>query len=160
MSNGPHKYFITKWLTCPTCEYKFSSEILSCPFCAREEREEMKIIDSGERTEFHGGAVRDIQKGKGRMDLLPPWAIEELSKVFEAGAEKYEARNWERGIPVSRFIDSGLRHALKFLRGDVDEPHLAQACWNFMCCLDTIKRIDMGILPEDLNDLPFLSRGN
>ena len=29
------------------------------------------IIDSGKRQEFQTGAVRDIQKGKGRCDLLP-----------------------------------------------------------------------------------------
>lgn len=29
------------------------------------------IKDSGSRTEFESGAVRDIQKGKGRCDLLP-----------------------------------------------------------------------------------------
>ena len=31
----------------------------------------MEIKDSGERREFDTGAVRDIQEGKGRMDLLP-----------------------------------------------------------------------------------------
>ena len=30
-----------------------------------------KILDSGKRREFESGAVRDIQKGKGRCDLLP-----------------------------------------------------------------------------------------
>lgn len=29
------------------------------------------IKDSGERREFSTGAVRDIQEGKGRCDLLP-----------------------------------------------------------------------------------------
>jgi len=29
------------------------------------------LPDSGERTEFESGAVRDIQAGKGRCDLLP-----------------------------------------------------------------------------------------
>ena len=29
------------------------------------------IKDSGERREFETGAVRDIQKGKGRCDLMP-----------------------------------------------------------------------------------------
>lgn len=33
------------------------------------------IKDSGERRAFDTGAVRDIQTGKGRMDLLP-WAIQ------------------------------------------------------------------------------------
>ena len=117
----------------------------------------MSIIkDSGERSEFATGAVRDCHAGKGRMDLLPVSAIIEVSKIFEEGAAKYDARNWERGIPVSRFIDSGLRHAMKYLRGDRDEPHLAQACWNFLCGLDTLERIKRGLLPSELDDLPGL----
>lgn len=31
----------------------------------------VEIKDSGERREFETGAVRDIQDGKGRCDLLP-----------------------------------------------------------------------------------------
>ena len=61
----------------------------------------------------------------------------------------------ERGIPLHRFVDSGLRHAMKHLRGDKDEPHLAMACWNFLCCLDTQMRIEEGLLPAELNDLPY-----
>ena len=38
------------------------------------------IKDSGNRTEFESGFVRDIQEGKGRMDLLPWYAILDLSK--------------------------------------------------------------------------------
>ena len=112
------------------------------------------VKDSGTRRSFATGAVRDGQMGKGRMDLLPVRALIEVARVFEAGAEKYEARNWEKGIKLSSFMDSGLRHAMKWLRGDRDEPHLAQACWNFLCLLDTHKRIEEGLLPMELNDLP------
>ena len=37
--------------------------------------ENMSIKDSGQRTEFSTGAVRDMHEGKGRMDLLPLTAI-------------------------------------------------------------------------------------
>lgn len=112
------------------------------------------IKDSGTRSEFATGAVRDGQEGKGRMDLLPVRALIEVAKVFEAGAKKYAVRNWEAGIPLSRYMDSGLRHAMKWLRGDRDEPHLAMAIWNFMCLQDTQLRIAEGLLPMELNDLP------
>jgi hypothetical protein len=114
-----------------------------------------KFKDSGTRSQFTTGAVRDAQEGKGRMDLVPVRAIFEVAKVMEEGARKYAARNWEKGIPLHRFMDSGLRHAMKHLRGDKDEPHLAMACWNFLCCLDTQMRIEEGLLPADLNDLPY-----
>mgnify|MGYP003329792284 CR=1 FL=1 len=50
------------------------------------------IKDSGDRTKFETGAVRDMHAGKGRMDLLPVTAIIELSKHCEAGALKYGER--------------------------------------------------------------------
>lgn len=40
----------------------------------------MQIKDSGERTEFYTGAVRDMSKGKGRCDLLPLSVIAKLTK--------------------------------------------------------------------------------
>lgn len=43
------------------------------------------IKDSGERTEFGTGAVRDMHSGKGRMDLLPWEALVEVSKHCEEG---------------------------------------------------------------------------
>jgi hypothetical protein len=115
----------------------------------------MTIKDSGKRSEFSTGAHRDCAEGKGRMDLLPFWAMMELSKVYEEGARKYRANNWRRGIPLSRFVDSGLRHLSKWMAGWRDEPHLAQAAWNFMCLLETQTMIEQGLLPESLNDLPY-----
>ncbi len=112
------------------------------------------IKDSGKRRKFITGAVRDSQENKGRMDLLPVRAIIELAKHFEAGSKKYGSRNWEKGMGLSIYLDSGIRHALRYLRGDSDEPHLEAACWNIMCLLDTQERIKEGLLPEELNDLP------
>ena len=114
------------------------------------------VKDSGERREFGTGAVRDKSSGKGRFDLLPPFAMKRLARHFENGAVKYAARNWEQGIPVSAFIDSGLRHVFAYLGGMRDEDHLAAAAWNVMCAIDTIERIARGILPVGLNDLPLL----
>ncbi len=114
----------------------------------------MDFKDSGSRSDFGNGAVRDCQDGKGRMDLMPVRALFAVSKIMETGARKYAARNWEMGIPLSRYADSGQRHLLKWLRGDRDEPHLAMACWNLLCLLDTQERIQEGLLPSCLNDLP------
>ena len=113
------------------------------------------IKDSGNRRVFETGGQRDIQEGKGRMDLLPMRALIELSKHFEEGAKKYEDRNWEKGIPIHSFLDSGLRHIAQFMSGKNDEPHLKAACWNLICCLDTIIRIEEGLLPQDLFDIPI-----
>ena len=168
---------------------------------------EPKIKDSGERREFETGAVRDIQEGKGRCDLLPlditsrllgnpelndeiihnidefkrtgntvylyrvltdmtkHWddgktkvstnqiitqrrcsMLLEVAKHFEEGAKKYEENNWQKGIPVHCYIDSAVRHYLKFLRGDDDEPHDRAFVWNIMCCIWTC------VYKPELND--------
>lgn len=140
----------------------------------------MEIKDSGARREFETGAVRDIQEGKGRCDLMPldvatvilggnkvveaiarfmkepvtrhlynalfhfcndhydgegTTMLLEVAKHFEAGALKYGENNWQKGLPPSCYIDSALRHYLKFKRGDHDEPHNRAFVWNIMCCI-------------------------
>lgn len=169
--------------------------------------ERRPILDSGSRTEFVSGAVRDIKEGKGRMDLIPLdilsyldtynkrsselagniWNINEnmptycitliaiekyketlditylhvafsafldiwrehdiertsltlwieLSKHYEAGAKKYEERNWQKGIPVHSFIDSASRHFLKYIYGETDENHDIAFVWNIVGALWT-----------------------
>ena len=88
------------------------------------------IKDSGERTEFGTGAVRDMHSGKGRMDLLPWEALIEVSKHCEEGALKYGERNCEKGIPIHSLIDSAFRHLVKYMMGMDDEPNLRAASWN------------------------------
>lgn len=114
----------------------------------------LDIKDSGKREVFETGANRDLAEGKGRFDLLPWHALEDLAKLFEAGCLKYGDRNWEKGIPAHRFADSAARHLAKFIRGDKDEDHLIAAAWNLLCLRDTEKRVKDGRLPWDLLDLP------
>jgi hypothetical protein len=112
-----------------------------------------KLQDSGSRQEFSTGARRDIQENKGRYDLLPPAAIFAVSRVFEEGAKKYGDHNWKKGIPLSRYLDSALRHTFKHMEGHRDEPHVAQAAWNLLAYINTAAMIERGLLPESLNDL-------
>ena len=174
-----------------------------------ENVEAKRILDSGQRREFETGAVRDIQEGKGRCDLLPLSQIGiylsfyknedgkqiyegsadvlnnlneflkkhdkmfiysaiaafmynknsadgdtpikmvlELSKHYEEGAKKYEERNWERGIPAHCFLDSGVRHYLKYLDKWEDEPHDRAFLWNMFGLIWTLEN------HPELDDLP------
>lgn len=88
------------------------------------------IKDSGDRTAFDTGAVRDMHQGKGRYDLLPWEAIHELAIHCEEGALKYGERNCEKGIPIHSLIDSAFRHLSRYMQGHRDEPHLRAAMWN------------------------------
>lgn len=160
-------------------------------------RQESQIKDSGNRREFESGAVRDIQEGKGRCDLLPIdiiaslmedtgsasvihhigqfmetgdeshlyraiCAFQELSGYeyigelllevsihYEQGADKYGERNWEKGIPLHCYIDSGLRHFLKYRSNQVDERHDRAFVWNMLCAIWTMKH------KPELIDIPF-----
>lgn len=110
--------------------------------------------DSGKREKHHTGAVRDTRKGKGRYDLITVIGLKRLAGVYERGAEKYADRNWEKGMPISRFIDSGLRHIFNHIEGLRDEDHLAQAAWNILAAIHIEEMIERGLLPKELNDLP------
>lgn len=160
------------------------------------------IKDSGNRTKYKSGAVRDVQKGRGRCDLLPLDIVEEYidtynkSKKFESvlfeidkfiytgeynhlinavcsfindnnfdkniftsileysihleeGCKKYDDRNWQKGMPCTNYIDSGLRHYIKFLRGDTDERHDRAFMWNMLCGAWTVKH------KPELNSYPI-----
>lgn len=108
----------------------------------------MPILDSGERTSFNTGAVRDMHIGKGRFDLLPWYAIHEVAKHCEDGAIKYGERNVDKGIPQHSLIDSAIRHLVKYIHNEEDEPHLRAAAWNVLWALE------QETTHKELNDLP------
>ena len=160
----------------------------------------MEIKDSGTRREFNTGAVRDIQEGKGRCDLMPLDVVAslyqenkdihdvftrferykntgdpiyllliienyirsinstisgellEVSKHFEEGAKKYGENNWQKGIPTNCYIDSAVRHYLKYLRGDKDEPHDRAFVWNILCCMWTcMNKPELNVYNEQIH---------
>lgn len=112
------------------------------------------VKDSGKREEFNTGSRRDTREGKGRYDLLPPAALRRLARHYEAGAVKYGDRNWEKGQPLSRYLDSAMRHLVAYLEGQRDEDHIIACAWNCFAIAATEDRIARGLLPKELNDLP------
>lgn len=96
------------------------------------EYEKPVIKDSGERTEFSTGAVRDMSEGKGDMVSIPWEAVLRLSRHYENGAKKYSRWNYRKGINLSSYIDSACRHLAKYQCGCDDEDHLAAAAFNIL----------------------------
>jgi hypothetical protein len=64
--------------------------------------------------------------GKLRMDLLSPYSIEGLVGVLTKGAEKYDERNWEKGIKFGRVFAACMRHLLAWWRGEEHDPEDGQ----------------------------------
>ena len=136
--------------TCVCCDDEIPEGRQVCQNC------EMKfgvIKDSGERTEFGTGAVRDMHEGKGRFDLLPMCVLMRLARHYEAGSLKYGDRNWEKGIPCHSYADSAMRHIVKYMDGWKDEDHLIAAIWN-LCGLAWTeeKRPDLMDIPARLEE--------
>jgi len=69
---------------------------------------EMKF--SGVKDNFSTGATRDQSKGKGRYDLITPIGLKRLAEVCERGAVNHGDRNWEKGVPLGRCLESAIRH--------------------------------------------------
>lgn len=76
-------------------------------------------------------------------------AMMELSKHYEQGALKYAERNWEKGIPTHCYIDSCIRHLMKWYDGWDDEPHDRAVLWNLFGLMWTLNN------KPEMNDLPW-----
>lgn len=59
---------------------------------------------------------------KTRHDLVPAYAQEQYAKVLTAGANKYEDRNWERGMAWGTVLASMKRHVIAFESGEDYDP--------------------------------------
>lgn len=92
------------------------------------------LLVGGLKTLIQEGKKKD--EGKIGVQLLPPAPLEEIAKVLDFGAKKYDAWNWSKGIRYSRVYGAALRHLWAWYRGkDVDSEtglsHLAHAG----CCV-------------------------
>jgi hypothetical protein len=93
------------------------------------------MTDSGARMTYDTGAMREPSTNKGAYELVSPFALERIAIWYELGARKYADRNWEKGIPFNRLIQSAIRHLIRWMKGDREEDHLAAVCWNVMAMM-------------------------
>ena len=77
-----------------------------------------------------------------------------MAGVYERGAVNHGDRNWEKGLPMSRCMESAIRHIYQYLEGMRDEDHLGQAAWNLFAAMHIEEMIQKGLLPKELDDLP------
>lgn len=83
----------------------------------------------------------DIIDDKLRWDLLPMEEIEDIVRVYHAGAKKYGPNRWQ-DLPngFERYRAAMFRHLMEYMKGNKTDSdtgclHLAQVCWNAIAML-------------------------
>ncbi len=118
------------------------------------------VKDSGARSSFSTGSVRDTQANKGRPDLIPTSMLKRLSQHYANGAVKYGDNNWKKGQKLSQYYSSAMRHMWAIMDLDLSEDHYAAAIWNITAMIDHIDRIRSGDLPRELDDIGIIEAIN
>ena len=116
---------------------------------------EFKMNDNGTREiQIENGAIREKQDGKGRPDLISPFALTRLAKHYENGSKKYADRNWEIGMRFSRYTASIFRHLIAWMKGDESEDHLAAIAWNAFAIMhhQELKQNELDDMPHYLSE--------
>lgn len=84
--------------------------------------------------------------GKSRIELIAPELPFALGEVLAVGAQKYEERNWEKGMKWSRCFGACMRHlwawwagkgltTKSFLFGELDDETGFSHLWHAACCI-------------------------
>lgn len=108
------------------------------------------LIDAGaniiEAPQFQASEGRKDDSGKVRMELVPPELMFAVGTILTFGADKYEDRNWEKGMSWGRVFGALMRHmwawwggkgpvTKNFLFGELDDETGHSHLWHAACCL-------------------------
>lgn len=83
-----------------------------------------------------------FSEGKIRHDLVAPWALEQIARVYTYGTIKYDDDNWWKGLRWKKDVFGCiLRHIWKWFRGEKNDDesglhHLAHAAWNCLALME------------------------
>ena len=106
--------------------------------------EKMKIYKRSEEEEAQMGKreAGRFSENKIRYDLVAPWAMEQLARVYTYGTIKYDDDNWWKGLSWKKnVLGCVFRHVWAWVRGEVNDKesglhHLAHAAWNCMTLME------------------------
>lgn len=81
------------------------------------------------------GGGKKADAGKVPISLVPYEFIEGVARVMQAGAAKYDAYNWARGMDWSRIVDAAYRHLGSFEKGEDTDPETGLShMLHLTCC--------------------------
>ena len=107
-----------------------------------------EVKDSVRRVEEQG---RKDDTSKLRYELIPPFALEHLARIYTHGAQKYGDNNYRKGLRWSRVLGALERHLQAWRKGEdhdleSGELHLASVAW----CAMTL--IEYSLFRSELDD--------
>ena len=87
-----------------------------------------------------------LDGGKARIELIPSEFLFAVATILTFGAEKYEERNWEKGMSWGRVFGAAMRHlwawwggkgptTVNFMFGDFDEETGHSHLWHAATCI-------------------------
>lgn len=111
---------------------RMSGRFISIMTITQEEQEDCYVVDAITESECLKSLLLLCKK------LLPTFSIRQQtnSSMKTSYLRRINGgRNWEKGMPFSRYIDSAKRHLDKYIMGMTDEDHLAAAAWNIFAIM-------------------------
>lgn len=102
----------------------------------------MEVDANVEGVKFDGGKVR--------MDLLPPEMLYAIADILTFGAQKYDDRNWEKGMDWGRVYGALQRHLNAWWGGqEYDEETGRSHLWHAGCCIAFLITYEARNIGED-----------
>lgn len=81
------------------------------------------------------GIIRRLVNAERLDNVYEGSLLKRYGELLARGAEKYDARNWEKASgleELERFKSSALRHFMQWLLGEIDEDHAAATVFNVL----------------------------
>jgi hypothetical protein len=100
--------------------------------------EDLQNNNNQTKTTFSTGAVRDVSSNKeDYIETISYIALQRYAKYMTSKQSVYGAGNWRKGIPISSYEKSLMRHLQKYFANkyedanlEPNEDHLAAAMFN------------------------------
>ena len=112
----------------------------------------------GDLRVIKSGATRSEDAEEERFDLISPFALQRLARVYAEGAKTHGSANWERGVPLDATLNHLERH-LQMWKAEVksgekigEDDHMAKVAWGAFAIMhyETAGPLDYGTLvPRD-----------
>ena len=112
----------------------------------------------GDLRVFKSGATRSEDAEEERFDLISPFAMQRLARVYAEGAKTHGSANWERGVPLDATLNHMERH-LQMWKAEVksgekigEDDHMAKVAGGAFAIMhyETAGPLDYGtLLPQD-----------